>query len=67
MDGGNWVEYTRTEQVAALPPSVVVTVTVAEPAATPATVPLEFTVAIAVLELDQLTVLSVAFDGAFCL
>ena len=54
---------TVTAQVAVLPPSVVVTVIVAEPAATAVTLPLASTVATEVLSLDQETVLSVASVG----
>jgi hypothetical protein len=49
--------------VAVKPPSAVVTVTVAEPAATPVTNPLEFTVATPVLFELQVTLLFVALDG----
>ena len=52
------------DDVAVFPPSWVVTVIVAEPAATALTNPELFTVATAVLFDDQLTVLFVAFDGA---
>lgn len=55
---------TVTAQMAVLLPSWVVTVTVAVPAATAVTRPLVFTVAIAVLLDDQLTVLLVALLGA---
>jgi hypothetical protein len=51
---------TVTSQVAVLP--LAVAVMVAVPTATPLTVPL-FTVATEELELDQVTVLSVAFEG----
>ena len=49
--------------MAVFPPSVVVTVMVAEPVATPVTRPLEFTVAFPVLEDDHVTDLSVAMVG----
>jgi hypothetical protein len=55
---------TVTAQVAVNPPSLVVTVIVADPAATAVTSPDALTVAIEVAELDQTTVLFVAFDGA---
>ena len=55
---------TVTEQVPLAPlPSFAVAVIVTLPALTPVTTPLEFTVAIVVLELDQVTVLFAAFVG----
>jgi hypothetical protein len=54
---------TVTEQVAFLPPSLVVTVIVAVPAALAVTKPEEDTVATVVLLEDQVTDLFVAFDG----
>ena len=55
--------WTVTEHVAFFPPSVVVTVIVAEPAVFAVTTPDVETVATEVLLEDQVTVLSVAFDG----
>ena len=56
--------FTVTEQVPFTPlPSFAVAVIVTLPALTPETTPLELTVAIAVFELDQVTVLSSAFEG----
>ena len=55
---------TVTAHVAVLPPSWVVTVIVAEPAATAVTKPVELTVATAVLPDDQVTAWLVAFEGA---
>lgn len=49
--------------MAVLPPSVVVTVMVAEPVATPVIRPLPFTVALPVSEDDHVTDLSVAIVG----
>ena len=54
---------TVTEQVAVLPPSVVVTVIVAVPAFFADTTPEEDTVATVVLLDNQVTDLSVALDG----
>jgi hypothetical protein len=54
---------TVTEQVAFLPPSLVVTVIVAVPAALAVTKPAEDTVATVVLLEDQVTDLSVALEG----
>ena len=54
---------TVTIQVAILPPSAVVAVITAEPAATALTVPSSSTVATEVLLLDQVTALSSAFSG----
>ena len=54
---------TVTLQVAVSPPSFVVTVMIAEPEATPVTVPMEETVAIDSSLLDQDTLLFVAFSG----
>ena len=54
---------TVTVQVAFLPPSFVVTVIVAEPAFFAVMTPVEDTVATVVLFDDQVTDLSVAFDG----
>jgi hypothetical protein len=54
---------TETAQVAILPPSVVVTVMVADPGVTAATMPFDDTVATAELLLLQLTALFVAFSG----
>ena len=54
---------TVTEQVAVLLPSVVVTVTAADPAFTAVTLPLPSTVATSVAEDFQLTDLSLAFSG----
>ena len=58
-----WVEVTVTVHAAVFPPSTVVTVIVAVPAATPVTSPDEFTVAIAFEEDDQVTDLLSAFAG----
>ena len=55
---------TITAQVAVLPPSAVLTVMVAEPAATAVTLPLASTVATDVLLLLQFIALSVALSGA---
>ena len=52
-----------TEHVAFLPPSVVMTVIVADPAAFAVTTPDEETVATDVLLDDQVTDLSVALEG----
>jgi len=49
--------------VALLAPSSVVTVIVVDPVATPVTTPLAFTVALPVLDDDQVTPLSVAIVG----
>ena len=54
---------TETVQVAFFDPSVVVQVIVAEPAALAVTIPSEVTEATEELLDDQLTLLSVAFDG----
>ena len=54
---------TVTAQVAVFAPSAVVTVIVADPAATPVTTPEELTVAAAVLFEVQVTYLFVAFEG----
>ena len=59
-----WIGLTVTEQVAFLPPSVVVTEIVALPAFTAVTTPVLETVATAVLLEVQVTDLSVAFAGA---
>ena len=63
VEGTGGPAVTVTEQVFVLLPSVVVTVIVAVPAATADTCPLLLTVATAVLELVQETLLSVAFAG----
>ena len=55
---------TVIDEVAVLPPSWVVTVIVAVPAATAVTKPLAFTLAIPLLLLLQLTFLFVALEGA---
>jgi hypothetical protein len=55
--------FTVTEHVAFLPPSLVVTVIVADPAALAVTTPELETVATDVLLEDQVTDLSVAFEG----
>ena len=51
------------EQVAFFPPSIVVTVIIADPAAFAVTSPVDETVATVVLFDDQETDLSVAFEG----
>jgi hypothetical protein len=51
-------------EVAVLLPSAVVTVIVADPVATPVTTPAELTVATELLDVVQLTVLTVALEGA---
>ena len=56
-------ETTVIAHVAVKPPSCVVTVIVADPAPTPVTRPVEFTVATAVLDELQVTVLFVALAG----
>jgi hypothetical protein len=56
-------EVTVTAQVAVLPPSCVVTVIVAVPAATPVTRPLFDTVAMLLLPLVHVTLLFVALSG----
>ena len=56
--------FTVTLQVADFPPSFVVTVMVASPAFTAVTLPFLSTVATAVELLDQVTLLSVALEGA---
>jgi len=55
---------TVTEQVSVLPPSLVVTVIVAEPAATAVTTPSFATVAFAGSLVDHVTALFVAFLGS---
>ena len=55
--------FTVTSHDAVNPPSAVVAVTIAEPMETPVTSPVEETVATALLLLDQVILLSVAFAG----